>query len=116
MPDPANGGETYHRTGDWRESVLGFGWMEWLRMAGASALHISLGDKMKTVFAALALLIGIAACDTRRGQDTGRVGETTDTGGVTTGAPDTSMVTSDTMQADTANRAGDTNRDTAGGY
>lgn len=67
------------------------------------------GVKMKTVFAALALLIGVAACDTRRGQDTGRVGEAADTGVMTTGTQDTAGFGRDTtMQADTGAHAGDT--------
>lgn len=78
---------------------------------------------MKTVFAALALLIGVAACDTRRGQDTGRVGETADTSVTTRQTQDTTIVTNDTMvRTDTTVREGDvqrgtgTSQDTASSY
>lgn len=69
---------------------------------------------MKTVFAALALFIGLTACDTRRGQDTGRVGEGVDTSVITRTTQDTTIITSDTtIRADTTVREGELKRDTA---
>lgn len=69
---------------------------------------------MKMVFAALALVIGLTACDTRRGQDTGRVGESVDTTVTTRTARDTMIVRSDTtIDADTTVREGEVKRDSA---
>ncbi|MGH7509547.1 MAG: hypothetical protein ACREMZ_08760 [Gemmatimonadales bacterium] len=69
---------------------------------------------MKTALAALTLLLGIAACDTRGGQDTGRVGETADTMITPRQTQDTTIVTNDTMvETDTVTREGDVDRDTA---
>jgi hypothetical protein len=69
---------------------------------------------MKTVFAALALVIGLTACDTRGGQDTGRVGESADTSITTRTTQDTTIVTSDTtVRTDTTVREGEMKSDTA---
>lgn len=69
---------------------------------------------MKTVFAALALMAGLTACDTRRGQDTGRVGESADTTVTTRTTQDTMIVTSDTtVRTDTTVREGEMKSDTA---
>lgn len=69
---------------------------------------------MKMVFAALALVIGLTACDTRRGQDTGRVSEAVDTTVTTRTAQDTMIVRSDTtIRADTTVREGEVRRDSA---
>jgi hypothetical protein len=69
---------------------------------------------MKTALAALALLIGLSACDTRRDQETGRVGESVDTNVTTQTTQDTTIVTSDTtVQSDTTVRQGEVQRDTA---
>jgi hypothetical protein len=69
---------------------------------------------MKTALAALALFIGLSACDTRRGQETGRVGESADTNVTTRTTQDTTIVTSDTtVQTDTTVRQGEIERDTA---
>lgn len=94
-------------------SVLGFG-LTGARPGGrGSTLYISLGGKMKTVFGALALLIGLAACDTRPGQDTGQAGESADTSITTRSTQDTMIVTSDTtVRTDTVTREGEL-RDTA---
>jgi uncharacterized lipoprotein NlpE involved in copper resistance len=69
---------------------------------------------MKTAFAALALFIGLTGCDTRRDQETGRVGESVDTNVTTRTTQDTTIVSSDTtVRTDTTVREGDINRDTA---
>jgi predicted small secreted protein len=71
---------------------------------------------MKTVLTALALL-SLAACNTRSGQDTGRVGgESADTTVTTRQMQDTTIVTSDTtVHTDTTTHKGDkpVNKDTA---
>jgi hypothetical protein len=68
---------------------------------------------MKTVFA-LALLIGLAACNTRGDRETGRVGESVDTTVTTRRTQDTMIVSSDTtVRADTTVREGEVKRDTA---
>jgi hypothetical protein len=76
---------------------------------------------MKTVLTALALVVGLAACD-QRGQDTGRVGEgaeSVDTSVTTRTTEDTTIVTRDTqVEVDTTvkegdvQRSGETGRDT----
>lgn len=69
---------------------------------------------MKTVFAALALMVGLTACNTRGGQDTGRVGESADTSVTTRTTQDTTIVTSDTtVRTDTTVRKGEMHSDTA---
>jgi hypothetical protein len=71
---------------------------------------------MKTVLTALALVAGIAACNTRGGEDTARVGEGSDTSITTRETQDTTIVTSDTtvrVDADTTVKEGDVKRDTA---
>jgi hypothetical protein len=77
-------------------------------------MHILLGGKMKTVFGAMALLIGLAACETRGDRETGRVGESVDTNVTTQTTQDTAIVTSDTsVRTDTTVREGEVKRDTA---
>jgi hypothetical protein len=62
---------------------------------------------MKTVLTALALL-SLGACNTRSGQDTGRVGESADTTVTTRQMQDTTIVTSDTtVHTDTTTHKGD---------
>jgi hypothetical protein len=68
---------------------------------------------MKTVLTALALVAGIAACDTRGGEDTARVGEGADTSVVPRTTQDTMIVESDTtvrVETDTTVREGDVRR------
>jgi hypothetical protein len=66
---------------------------------------------MKTVLA-LALLIGLAACQTRGDRETGRVG--VDTSVTTRTTQDTTIVTSDTtVRTDTVTREGEEHTDTA---
>jgi hypothetical protein len=95
-------------------TVLRFGLTEARAFRRVSTLYISLGGKMKTVLAAMALVIGLGACDSRRGQDTGQAGESADTSVTTRTTQDTTIVTSDTtVETDTTVREGDINRDTA---
>jgi hypothetical protein len=69
---------------------------------------------MKTALAALAVLVGLSACDTRPGQETGRVGQSADTNITPRTTQDTTIVTSDTtVDTDTTVRQGDVDRDTA---
>jgi len=68
---------------------------------------------MKTLLAGLALVVGLSACDSRRGQDSGRT-ESVDTTVTTRSAQDTTIITSDTtIRADTVRKEGDLKRDTA---
>jgi hypothetical protein len=67
---------------------------------------------MKTVLTAMALLT-LAACG-KRGQETGRAGESADTTLTTRQTQDTTIVTSDTtVRADTTMKEGEVKRDTA---
>jgi hypothetical protein len=62
------------------------------------------------VFTGLALLIGLAACNTRGDRETGRVGAGADTTVTTRQMQDTTIVTSDTtmrVDVDTTRREGD---------
>jgi hypothetical protein len=71
---------------------------------------------MRTVLTALALVAGLAACNTRGGEDTARVGEGTDTSVQTRQTQDTTIVESDTtmrVETDTTVKEGDVKRDTA---
>jgi predicted small secreted protein len=77
--------------------------------------------QMKTVLTALALVAGLAACNTRGGEDTARVGEGADTSITTRQTQDTTIVSSDTtfrVDTDTTvkegevKRGGTTRRDT----
>jgi hypothetical protein len=68
---------------------------------------------MKTVLTALALVAGIAACNTRGGEDTARVGEGADTMVTPRTTQDTTIVESDTsvrVETDTTVREGDVRR------
>jgi hypothetical protein len=70
---------------------------------------------MKTVLTALALA-ALAACNTRGGEDTARVGEGADTSVTTRQTQDTTIVESDTtmrVDTDTTVKEGDVKRDTA---
>jgi len=68
---------------------------------------------MKTLFAAMALVVGLTACENRAGRDTGRV-ESADTSVMTRTTQDTTIVTSDTtVESDTVVREGEMKRDTA---
>jgi hypothetical protein len=74
---------------------------------------------MKTVLTALALVAGLAACNSRGGQDSARVGESADTTVTPRTTQDTTIVTSDTtVSSDTTvkrgevKRGGNTGRDT----
>jgi hypothetical protein len=67
------------------------------------------------VLTGFALLIGLAACNTRGDQETGRAGAGADTTVMTRQTQDTTIVTSDTtVRVDTTKREGDetTKRDT----
>jgi hypothetical protein len=71
---------------------------------------------MKTVLTALALVVGIAACEARGGEDTARVGEGADTMVTPRTTQDTTIVQSDTtvnVETDTTVREGEVRRDTA---
>jgi hypothetical protein len=73
-------------------------------------------DQMKTVLTALALAAGLAACNTRGGEDTARVGEGADTSVTPRTTQDTTIVSSDTsvrVETDTTVKEGDVKRDTA---
>jgi uncharacterized lipoprotein NlpE involved in copper resistance len=70
---------------------------------------------MKTLFAGLAFVLALTACENRAGRDTGRV-ENADTSVTTRTTQDTTIVTSDTtvdVDTDTTVREGDVKRDTA---
>lgn len=68
---------------------------------------------MKMILAALALVVGLSACDSRRGQASGRT-ESVDTTVTTRSTQDTTIVTSDTtIRADTVHKEGELKRDTA---
>lgn len=68
-----------------------------------------LGGQMKTLFAGLALVVGLAACETRDA-DTGRV-DAADTSVTTRTTQDTTIVTADTsVDVDTTVREGDVRR------
>jgi predicted small secreted protein len=69
---------------------------------------------MKTVLTALALVAGLAACNTRGGEDTARVGESADTMVTPRTTQDTTIVSSDTtVTSDTTVKEGEVKRDTA---
>lgn len=69
-----------------------------------------MGGQMKTLLAGLALLVGVAACETRDTRDTGRVDDA-DTAVMTRTTQDTMIVTSDTnVDTDTTVREGDVRR------
>ena|GEM_PF-1731338 len=73
-----------------------------------------LGDQMKTLFAGLAFVLALAACENRAGRDTGQAGESADTSVTTRTTQDTTIVTSDTsIDTDTTVKEGDVKRDTA---
>ena len=66
---------------------------------------------MKTILAGLALLVGLSACDSRKG--TSRT-ESVDTTITTRSTQDTTIITSDTtIRADTVRKEGELKRDTA---
>ena len=68
---------------------------------------------MKTVLTALALVAGLAACNTRKGEDTARVGEGADTSITPRTTQDTTIVSSDTtvkVESDTTVKEGDVKR------
>jgi hypothetical protein len=70
-------------------------------------------DQMKTVLTALALAAGLAACNTRGGEDTARVGEGADTSVTPRTTQDTTIVTSDTtleVDTDTTVKEGEVKR------
>jgi hypothetical protein len=70
---------------------------------------------MKTVLTALALVIGLTACESRGGEDTARVGEGADTMVTPRTTQDTTIVSSDTtvrVETDTTVKEGDVRRDT----
>jgi hypothetical protein len=67
---------------------------------------------MRTVLAAMALLT-LVACG-KRGQETGRAGESADTSVTTRSTQDTTIVTRDTtVNVDTTRKEGEIKRDTA---
>jgi hypothetical protein len=71
---------------------------------------------MKTVLTALALVVGIAACESRGGEDSARVGEGADTMVTPRTTQDTTIVQSDTtvnVETDTTVKEGEVRRDTA---
>ncbi|HKG33548.1 MAG TPA: hypothetical protein VKB22_07440 [Gemmatimonadales bacterium] len=70
--------------------------------------------QMKTVLTALALVVGLAACNKRGGEDTARVGEGADTMVTPRTTQDTTIVSSDTtvkVESDTTVKEGDVKRD-----
>jgi hypothetical protein len=70
---------------------------------------------MRTVFAALALVAGLAACN-RGGSESARVGESADTMITPRTTQDTTIVSSDTtVHSDTTVKEGDVKRDGATG-
>jgi uncharacterized lipoprotein NlpE involved in copper resistance len=80
-------------------------------MVEASALAHSLGGQMKTVLAAMALVVVLAGCENRGDRDTGHAADTSVT---TRSTQDTTIVTSDTtVDTDTTVREGEMKRDTA---
>jgi predicted small secreted protein len=93
--------------------------------AGLAAPNVGLGQDdfyiyseahMKTVLTALALVAGLAACNTRGGEDTARVGEGADTMVTPRTTQDTTIVSSDTtvrVETDTTVKEGDLKRDGA---
>jgi hypothetical protein len=79
-------------------------------------VHITLEDEMK-LLTGMALLLGLAACNTRGDQETGRVGAGADTTVTQRTTQDTTIVKADTtmdVDVDTVRREGDraVNRDT----
>lgn len=69
---------------------------------------------MKTLLTGLALVAGLAACNTRGGQESARVGETADTSLTTQRTQDTTIVSKDTtVNVDTTVKEGEIKRDTA---
>jgi uncharacterized lipoprotein NlpE involved in copper resistance len=85
-------------------------------MVEASALAHSLGGQMKTVLAAMAMVVVLAGCNNRGDRDTGRA-ESADTSITTRSTQDTTIVTSDTtVDTDTTVREGEMKRDTAKGH
>jgi hypothetical protein len=94
----------------------------WMAQAGLATTHVGLGQDdfyiyseahMKTVITALAL-VALAACNTRGGTDSARVGETADTSITPRTTQDTTIVTSDTtVRSDTTVKEGDVKRDSA---
>jgi hypothetical protein len=72
---------------------------------------------MKTLFAGMALLVGLVACENRAGRDTGDTGrvDAADTSVTTRTTQDTTIVTSDTtVETDTTVREGDVQRSGTG--
>lgn len=68
---------------------------------------------MKILLAGLVVVVGLSACDSRRGEDTGRT-ESVDTVVTTRSTQDTTIITSDTtIRADTVHKEGELKRDTA---
>ncbi|HWN18322.1 MAG TPA: hypothetical protein VNO19_05345 [Gemmatimonadales bacterium] len=68
---------------------------------------------MKILLAGLAVAMGLSACDSRRGEDTGRT-ESVDTTVTTRSTQDTTIISSDTtIHADTVHKEGELKRDTA---
>jgi hypothetical protein len=88
--------------------------------AGLAASNVGLGQddfyiysevQMRTVLTALALVAGIAACNTKGGTDSARVGESADTTVTPRTTQDTTIVTSDTtVRSDTTVKEGDVKR------
>jgi hypothetical protein len=65
---------------------------------------------MKTLFAGLALVVGLVACENRNARDTGRV-DAADTSLTTRTTQDTTIVTADTLvDMDTTVKEGDVKR------
>jgi hypothetical protein len=65
---------------------------------------------MKTLFAGLALVVGLVACENRNARDTGRV-DAADTSLTTRTTQDTTIVTADTsVDVDTTVKEGDVKR------
>jgi hypothetical protein len=80
---------------------------------GQGDFYIYSEGKMKTVLAALALVVGLAACNKRGGEDTARVGEGSDTMVTPRTTQDTTIVSSDTtvkVESDTTVKEGDVKR------
>ena len=68
---------------------------------------------MKTLLTALALVVGLTACNTRRDEETARVGEGADTTVTPRTTQDTTIVSSDTtvkVETDTTVKEGDVRR------
>ena len=101
-------------------AVFGFDWLDEFRAEDRSLGTVTfiLGGQMKALFAGLALVVGLVACENRTARDTGATGgvDAADTSVTTRTTQDTTIVTSDTsVDVDTTVREGDVQREGATG-